>query len=45
MKMALKAAAAQEAQKKKRGLGRLLSAVTRTASQHGNDEVAACQDP
>jgi peptidoglycan hydrolase-like protein with peptidoglycan-binding domain len=35
-----KMAAAQEAQKKKRGLGRLLSAVTRTASQHGNYEIA-----
>ena len=35
-----KMAAAQEAQKKKRGLGRLLSAVTRTASQQGNYEIA-----
>lgn len=35
-----KMAAAQEAQKKKRGLGRLLSAVSRTASQHGNYEIA-----
>lgn len=35
-----KVAAAQEAQKKKRGLGRLLSAVTRTASQYGNHEIA-----
>lgn len=35
-----KVAAAQEAQKTKRGLGRLLSAVTRTASQYGNYEIA-----
>jgi peptidoglycan hydrolase-like protein with peptidoglycan-binding domain len=35
-----KMAAAQEAQKKKRGFGRLLSAVTRTATQQGNYEVA-----
>ncbi|MEJ2521324.1 MAG: peptidoglycan-binding domain-containing protein [Gammaproteobacteria bacterium] len=35
-----KVAAAQEAQKKKRGLGRLLSAVTRTAAQQGNYDVA-----
>lgn len=35
-----KMAAAQQAQKTKRGLGRLLSAVTRTASQYGNHEIA-----
>lgn len=35
-----KMAAAQEAQKKKRGFGRLLSAVTRTATQQGNYDVA-----
>jgi len=35
-----KMAAAQAAQKKKRGLGRLLSAVSRTASQGGNYDVA-----
>ncbi len=32
--------AAQEAQKKKRGFGRLLSAVTRTASRTGNYDLA-----
>jgi len=35
-----KVAAAQAAQKKKRGLGRLVSAVTRTASQVGNYALA-----
>ncbi len=35
-----KMAAAQESQKTKRGLGRLLSAVTRTASQQGNYDLA-----
>lgn len=35
-----KMAAAQAAQKKKRGLGRLMSAVTRTAAQHGNYDLA-----
>lgn len=33
-------AAAQESQKKKRGLGRLMSAVTRTAMQGGNYDLA-----
>jgi len=35
-----KVAAAQASQKKKRGLGRLLSAVTRTASRSGNYDLA-----
>ncbi len=35
-----KIAAAQESQKKKRGLGRLMSAVTRTASRAGNHDLA-----
>lgn len=35
-----KMAAAQAANKKKRGIGRLLSAVSRTASQTGNYDVA-----
>lgn len=35
-----KMAAAQEAQKKKRGFGKLLRAVTRTAGQNGNVELA-----
>lgn len=35
-----KIAAAQESQKKKRGLGRLMSAVTRTASRAGNYDLA-----
>jgi peptidoglycan hydrolase-like protein with peptidoglycan-binding domain len=35
-----KVAAAQEAQKKKRGLGRLMSAVTRTAMRHGDYDLA-----
>jgi hypothetical protein len=34
-------AAAQESQKKKRGISSLLSAVTRTASQTGNSKMAA----
>lgn len=36
-----KMAAAQKANKKKRGLGRLLSAVSRTAGMGGNNELAA----
>lgn len=39
-----KVAAAQEAQKKKRGFGRLLRAVTRTASREGNYELARTAD-
>ncbi len=35
-----KVAAAQEAQKKKRGFGRLLNAAARTASRFGNNDVA-----
>lgn len=35
-----KIAEAQEAQKKKRGLGRLMSAVTRTVARHGSPEIA-----
>lgn len=35
-----KIAARQEAQKKKRGLGRLMSAVSRTASRMGNQDVS-----
>ena len=35
-----KIAAAQESRKKKRGLGRLMSAVARTASRSGNHDVA-----
>lgn len=35
-----KIAEAQEAQKKKRGLGRLVRAVTRTAARAGNSEIA-----
>jgi peptidoglycan hydrolase-like protein with peptidoglycan-binding domain len=35
-----KMAAAQKAQKKKRGLGRLMRAVTRTAVQQGNYDIA-----
>lgn len=35
-----KVAAAQEAKKKKRGFGRLMSAVTRTAAQQGNYGLA-----
>ncbi len=39
-----KSAAAQASQKKKRGLGRLLRAVTRTASRRGNYELARSAD-
>jgi hypothetical protein len=39
-----KAAAAQAAQKTKRGLGRLFRAVTRTAVREGNYELARTAD-
>lgn len=39
-----KVAATQASQKKKRGIGRLLSAVTRTASRRGNYEPARTAD-
>ena len=39
-----KMAAAQEKQKKKRGLGRLMRAVTRTASRQGNYDLARTAD-
>jgi len=39
-----KMAAAQEAQKKKRGFGKLFSAVTRTATRYGAPELATTAD-